>query len=154
LVERLRRGQAFAGVQARRQRKDGTLLDVSLSAAPLYDAQGTVCGITVLVADISQVKRAEHALVRERALLRALIDSIPDMIFCKTCDGTYLTCNSAWARRSGRTEPEIVGLTSRDLFPGAISDLYEQQDREVLRTGEPLRTEEWVEFPDGRRILI
>jgi PAS domain S-box-containing protein len=154
LVERLRRGEAFAGVQARRQRKDGTLIDVSLSAAPLYDAQGNVSGITVLVADISEVKQAEHALGRERALLRALIDSIPDMIFCKNRDGTYLGCNAAWAKRTGRSEREIIGLSARDLYPRAISDLYEAQDREVLRTGHPLRTEEWVDFADGRRLLI
>jgi two-component system, cell cycle sensor histidine kinase and response regulator CckA len=152
-LDRLRHGEAFASVQTRRQRKDGVLLEVSLSAAPLYDAQGTVCGITVLIADVTHIKQAESALMRERALLRALIDSIPDMIFCKNRDGTYLACNSAWAGRSSRTERDIIGLTSRDLFPRAVSDMYEMQDREVLRTGKPNRTEEWVDFPDGRRLL-
>src|SRR5262249_46061397 len=153
-VERLRGGAAFAGVQARRQRKDGSLLDVSLSAAPLDGGAGSVSGLTVLVADISQVKQAEQALVRERALLRALIDSIPDMIFCKGHDGTYLACNAAWARRTGRTERDIVGLKAQDLFPAAISALYEIQDRDVLQTGRTQRTDEWIEFPDGRRALI
>jgi two-component system, cell cycle sensor histidine kinase and response regulator CckA len=154
LLDRLRQGEVFAGTPTRRQRKDGTLLDVSLSAAPLYDAGGKVSGITVLAADISHVKQAELALVRERALLRALIDSIPDMIFCKNRDGTFLGCNSAWARRTGRIERDIIGLTSRDLFPRATSDLYEMQDREVLRTGKPQRTEEWVEFPNNPRMLL
>jgi PAS domain-containing protein len=38
----------------------------------------------VSVIDISERKRLEHALSEERALLRAVIDSIPDIIFSRT----------------------------------------------------------------------
>ena len=64
-------------------RKDGSLIDVSISATPLYDAHGKVSGVMAVLADITDRKAAEMALARERAILRGLIDSIPDLIFYK-----------------------------------------------------------------------
>jgi PAS domain S-box-containing protein len=154
LVARLLRGEAFAGVQACRQRKDGTLIDVSLSAAPLYDAAGQVNGITVLIADITDMKRAEQALQQERALLRAMIDSIPDLIFYKNRQGAYLGCNAAFEKFTGHKESDVIGQTTHDLFPWNISEGYREQDRRVLETGQTLRHEEWLEYPDGRRVLV
>lgn len=154
LLERLRRGQAFAGVQARRQRKDGTAIDVSLSAAPLYAAAGQVRGVMAIIADISDSKRNEQALVRERALLRSLIDSIPDHIFYKDRDGTYLGCNAAFEKYVGRSEDEVIGRTAQDLFPRQVSALYDDLDRRVLEEGKPQRTEETLEYADGRSGLV
>ncbi|MBY0526756.1 MAG: PAS domain S-box protein [Gemmataceae bacterium] len=154
LVARLERGEAFTGVQARRRRKDGSLLDVSLSAAPLHDAAGRVEAIMAVIADITEIKRAEQVLARERALLRCLIDSIPDHIFYKGRDGTYLGCNTAFERYVGRPERELLGRTARDLFTRPIGDAYGEADRQVLDAGKPRRSEDWIEYPDGRRTLI
>lgn len=72
--ERLRaqilRGKAFADVEKRRQRKDGSLIDVSISSAPLYDAQGRIHAILAIIADITERKAWETE--RERVLAEAL----------------------------------------------------------------------------------
>src|SRR5438093_11587411 len=49
LQERVLRGETFTSIEARRQRKDGTLIDVSFSAAPLFDADGQVSGMMAVV---------------------------------------------------------------------------------------------------------
>jgi two-component system cell cycle sensor histidine kinase/response regulator CckA len=154
LVERLRRGETFAGVQAVRQRKDGSLIDVSLSAAPLYDAHGQVNGITVVAADITDVKRAEQALIQERALLRGLIDSIPDLIFYKNNSGAYVGCNAAFEKYVGKRAEEIIGTTTVAAFPPGRQEQDQEQDQKVLTTGRPQRQEDWIEYPDGRRALV
>ena len=43
------------------------------------------------------LQQTSQTLNRERALLRALIDSIPDMIFAKDLQGVYVACNKAFA---------------------------------------------------------
>jgi PAS domain S-box-containing protein len=154
LVGRLTRGEAFAGVQARRLRKDGSLIDVSLSAAPLYDAAGQVNGITVLIADITDFKQAEAALAHERGLLRGLLDSIPDHIFYKDRNGIFLGCNASFARHLGKTDAEIIGKTVLDLFAPGECERFQKQDRQVLETGQQQRAEEWIDYPDGRRLLV
>jgi PAS domain S-box-containing protein len=61
-------GEMRAGLELRRLRKDGSLLDVSLWTAPLRNAQGEVIGLLGFFADITERKRAEEE--RERLLAR------------------------------------------------------------------------------------
>jgi PAS domain S-box-containing protein len=56
------RGEAFTGCEVVRQKKDGTLIDVALSTAPIYDAEGNVESVMGIVEDISQRKRTEEEL--------------------------------------------------------------------------------------------
>jgi len=107
-----------------------------------------------VLTDISLRKHAEDALARERALLRSLIDAIPDLIFYKDREGRFLACNSACETYIGRSESEIIGLTDFDLFPSELGTFYQEMDRQVLVEGKPRRNEEWAQYPDGRRVLL
>ncbi len=53
---------AFAGKELVRRRKDGTRFPVSLSAAPVYDAQGGVVGVMGAALDISEQRRADRQI--------------------------------------------------------------------------------------------
>jgi PAS domain S-box-containing protein len=153
LMCRLTRGETFVGFESQRRRKDGTFIEASISAAPLYDATGQVNGVMTLMADITDIKKAERALLEERALLRGLIDSIPDHIFYKDREGRYLGCNAAFEKFVGRPEKEIVGLTFSELFPERNPEPHESIDRQIILDGRPHRLEEWITYPDNRRLL-
>src|SRR5262249_34018486 len=154
LRHRVLQGESFAGVETRRWRKDGRALEVSISAAPLYDGRGKVTGIVAVLADITDRKAAEQALARERALLRSLIDSIPDLIFYKDQEGKLLGCNAACEQFLGRAEKDAVGLTDIDLHGPEEGKHFQERDRTVLADGKPHRYEEWMRYPDGRRVLF
>src|SRR3546814_8855844 len=72
-----------------RRRKDGSLIDISLSVSPLRDSNGTVIGASPIARDITERKQAEE---RQRLLLRemdhrmknlfALADSLVGMSVC------------------------------------------------------------------------
>lgn len=55
-------GDRFTGVETRLQRKDGQLIDISLSTAPFYDAEGRISGAMAVLVDISERKHAEKVL--------------------------------------------------------------------------------------------
>lgn len=65
LRDRVLRGDAFTGVETRRRKKDGSMVDLSLSTAPLRDRQGTVSGILALLVDITERKRVEGVVRRQ-----------------------------------------------------------------------------------------
>jgi two-component system, sensor histidine kinase PdtaS len=72
IMERLRGGQRIEPYDTVRLRKDGTLVDVSLSVSPIADAAGTVTGAASIARDISERKRAEQAVrasLREKEVL-------------------------------------------------------------------------------------
>src|SRR2546421_11538790 len=59
LRDRVLRGEALRGVEVTRRRKDGTLVNISLSVAPLHDAAGGVTGMLSLAADITEMRQLE-----------------------------------------------------------------------------------------------
>ena len=64
LLERVLRGESITGMELRRQRKDGSLIDVSVSSAPLRDANDRISGIMSVIAGITERKRAEEVIRR------------------------------------------------------------------------------------------
>src|SRR5579864_2336487 len=62
IIEQLMRGQRVDHFETVRMRKDGSLLDVSLTISPMKDASGRVVGASKLARDITERKRAEEAL--------------------------------------------------------------------------------------------
>lgn len=101
-----------------------------------------------------QRKSVEQSLARDRAQLRTLIDTVPDMIFIKDRAQTYLGCNRAFELLVAIPEKQLVGGTDSDIFPEELARLFHEQDREILQSGINRRSEEWMEYPDGRRVLM
>lgn len=57
---RARQGEAITGLERRRQRKDGTFVDVSISTAPLRDQAGRITAVLAMLQDISERKHQER----------------------------------------------------------------------------------------------
>jgi PAS domain S-box-containing protein len=72
ILRRIRRGERVEHYETRRVRKDGSIVDVSLSVSPVRDKSGKVVGASKIARDISERKRAEEALARRMAEQSAL----------------------------------------------------------------------------------
>ncbi|MEI8247009.1 MAG: CHASE domain-containing protein [Lentisphaerota bacterium] len=104
--------------------------------------------------DITGLKQAEEALSRQTALLSNLLDSIPDIVFFKDLEGGYLGCNPLFAEFAGKTREEIIGHTDYDLFQKDVADAFREYDSMVMAENKARHNEEWIDYPDGRRVLI
>ncbi len=62
ILGRIRRGEKTDHYETVRQRKDGTLINVSLSVSPIKDSAGNVIGASKIARDITERKKAEVAL--------------------------------------------------------------------------------------------
>ena len=62
ILERIRRGERVDHFETVRRRKDGMLLDISLTVSPIIDERGNVIGASKVVRDISERRRAAAAL--------------------------------------------------------------------------------------------
>jgi len=83
--------------------------------------------------DITERKRMEETLVRERQLLRMLIDLLPETFYVKDLDSRFLIANTALAKHFGKEKPsEIVGRSDADFFPAEAAADYRAAELKVL----------------------
>ena len=59
IIDRVRRGQRIEHYETVRQRKHGSLIDISITVSPIRNAQGKVVGASKIARDISDRKRSE-----------------------------------------------------------------------------------------------
>jgi PAS domain S-box-containing protein len=64
ILERIQRGEGVDHFETVRVRKDGTLVDVSLTFSPIRDAAGAITGISTIARDITARKRDEAEIQR------------------------------------------------------------------------------------------
>lgn len=65
-------GEALTGIETQRQRKDGSLVDVRMSTAPVRDSEGALMGGLAMIEDISQRKQAEQERTLQLERMAAL----------------------------------------------------------------------------------
>ncbi len=98
---------------------------------------------------------AHDKLRREERSLRALVQTIPDLIWMKNADGVYLRCNWMFERFFGAPERDIVGKTDFDFVSPELAAFFRERDRIAMEAGKSTRNEEWITFAaDGRRALL
>ena len=76
LVARVSRGEAYTGYQTVRRRKDGTLFEVMMAAAPVQDATGRLVSHVVVYNDITERKAQEAEVHRLNAELHARLEEL------------------------------------------------------------------------------
>jgi PAS domain S-box-containing protein len=76
LFVRVRAGESLNDYETVRQRKDGTLVDVSIAAAPVRDGSGRVVGNMVAYTDITERKAQEAEVHRLNAELHARLEEL------------------------------------------------------------------------------
>jgi PAS domain S-box-containing protein len=62
ILDRIRRGERIEHYETMRRRKDGSLIDISLTVSPIKDAEGKVIGASKIARDITRRKQMEAAL--------------------------------------------------------------------------------------------
>ncbi|OMH39682.1 bifunctional diguanylate cyclase/phosphodiesterase [Motiliproteus sp. MSK22-1] len=100
-----------------------------------------------------ELKENRYLLDRERGLLRGLVDALPDLISFKDIQGRYLGCNQAFEHYIGRPESYLVGKTDFEITGAVNVNPTELQDHELAATDKARCYEEWVTYPDGRKVL-
>lgn len=119
-------------------RKDGSNLWVNRTVSLARDASGKPLYYIRLIEDITKRKLAEETVTRERALLRTIIDALPDYIYVKDRDGSFLLANQAWLTARGVLHEDIAGKTVDDYFSPEIAGKMASQDISIIKTGVPL----------------
>jgi PAS domain S-box-containing protein len=152
-------GQPLVGIEEKETWPDGRVTWVSTTKMPLRDRAGRIFGTFGISRDITEHRRMEQVLaertaelLKERLLLRTLIDNLPDAIYAKDDSGRKTMANPADLKNMHcRTEADAIGKSDFDLFPPDIARKFWEDDQKVIH-GEPVTNrEEYFLDDQGRK---
>jgi PAS domain S-box-containing protein len=115
--------------------------------------------VTVMLVKSRQTGRRAEAIVKERtrelgeqsAMLEALVDTIPDIIFTKDTNLRFTHVNKAFLSHFGLKEKEVIGRTDADVLkiPDDLVKRFNDRDYKVINSREHHVEEEYVPHVNG-----
>ncbi len=124
-------------------RKGGDIRWLRMYSRPVWDETGNrVIRIVGASQDITEQKKTGDALRESEARARALLDATTDAAVCFDPEGIVLDLNAAYAKRFDKSREEMIGACIWDYFPPGIAEQRKKLTEQVVRTGEPIRTED------------
>ena len=113
--------------------KDGRTFPVEVySSLVTYQGKRAILSIA---RDITERKRIEELLVKERQELKLIIDTSPIIVFYKDKQGRFIRVNKTFAEAQKMPAEDFVGKTVFDLYPPEIAQGMADDDQEVLESG-------------------
>jgi PAS domain S-box-containing protein len=166
-LARIARGGHIEHYETVRRRKDGRLIDVSLTISPIKNAEGAIIGVSKIARDITERRQAEQAREVAERELRALSERLEtevekrtlerdriwnvseDLLGVSNFEGYFTSINPAWTRLLGWSEQEIRSMHVSELrHPDDAA--HSMAGRAQLAQGVPtVRMENRLRHKDG-----
>ena len=89
---------------------------------------------------------AALAVEAERNFLKAMVRTLPDLVWLKDPDGVYIACNTRVEALVGVPEAQLVGKTDYDFFSWPEADGFRGGDLAAIHAGCAVRSEMEVVF--------
>ena len=102
----------------------------------------------------ARLARAEQDLRRSDALLRAIAETTPDLIFVKDRDSRMLLANPAMLAAIGKSEAAVIGMSDVELLGEATGRRLVENDRRIMQAGVPETLEEVLHAGGEERVFL
>lgn len=106
-----------------------------------------------LTQEIAEHKQTEETLRVSESKYRTLLENLPQKIFLKDRNSTYISCNKNYAMDFKIEPDDIFGKTDYDFFPKELADKYRADDRRIIESGKIEELEEKY-MKDGKELFI
>lgn len=151
VIQRMKRGETVFPFDGNGVTKDGRRIEISCSASPVKDADGTLMGVAAIIRDISERKRADEA----RALVAAVVEFSEEGILAVSLDKKVLSWNRGAEAIYGFSAEEILGKpVFSTIIPPERQEEYEKFFSRVLAGETLVRFESERRRNDGNRVDV
>ena len=125
----LQAGVAIPAFETVRQHKSGRRIDVSVAVSPLRDAEGRLIGRSAIVRDISDQKRADHAVRESEERYRRIVETAFEGIWVIDAGNKTTLVNHQMAEMLGYRVDEMLGRPPTDFMdPEAQAEFHSNTD--------------------------
>jgi PAS domain S-box-containing protein len=149
ILNRIRGGESIDHYETVRRRKDGRLIDVSLTISPIKDVEGKIVGVSKIARDITQRKVEERQLTEQARLL----DLSSDAILVRDMFDRVVYWNHGAKEIYGYSGEEAMGKVTPKLLRTEYSEprknIFRKLHRDNRWSGELVHTRK-----DGIKITV
>jgi len=145
--------QGSARFESIHRAKDGRTFPVEIKVNHIeFEGKEYHCAF---VRDISERKRTEEALRKERDFIRTLVQTSPAFFVAIDADGKVVMMNESMRRTLGYTEAEVIGADYLTTFvPPEDHEPLKKIFERLVQRGEATVNENRVRTKDGRELLV
>lgn len=104
--------------------------------SPVIDTKGEVIGSVGISRDITEMKQLETAIIENKNLLKAILDSLPYWTWLKDRESRYILVNKTYANDQNLSIENFIGKIDTDVFPKEIAEGYIRDDQNIIETRE------------------
>jgi PAS domain S-box-containing protein len=141
ILTRLQSGARVDHFETVRRRKDGQLIDVSITVWPIKNANGDIVGASKVARDISEVKRVHAALLASEARFRQLADAMPQIVWTALPDGSLDYYNDRWYEFTGMDRNGFKKTSWESVVHPEDIQGYREAWSGAVRSGSSLKIE-------------
>ena len=149
ILRKIRRGESLDHYETVRRRKDGKLIEVSLTISPIKDANGEIIGVSKIARDITKQKQIERRLAEQARLL----DLTNDAVIVRDHKDRIVYWNRGAEGLYGFSAKEALGKITHQLLRTAHPGNYKNV-RKILRRDNRWSGELVHSRKDGKRITV
>lgn len=149
ILRQLQDAGVWAGERQQR-RKDGSVVNVLLSASALTDEAGKLAGIMLIGRDLTRQQESESAIRQ----LASIVESSTDAILSGTLEGIVRTWNRGAQQLLGYEASEIIGRSIDCLVPEEKREEQRQIGAQIYRREHPPPFETVLLRKDGSRVDV
>jgi PAS domain S-box-containing protein len=149
ILRTISRGESLDHYETVRRRKDGKLIDVSLTISPIKGPKGEIVGVSKIARDVTERKGAERRLAEQARLL----DLTNDAIFISDVRDRITFWNRGAKELYGYSAGEALGKVAQELlcteFPESIERVLKKLKRDDRWSGELVHRRK-----DGSKVVV
>jgi PAS domain S-box-containing protein len=138
ILARVGRGEKIAHYETTRKRRDGKLVNVSLSISPLHSISGEIIGASKIARDITESKRTQAALTQEIEERQRIFETSQDLILVTDTTGTFVQVSPSSMAILGIRPEEMIGHSATEfIHPDDLEST--RQEMRLARRGYLMR---------------
>ncbi len=136
ILARIRQGERVEHFETRRRRKDGNIIDVSVTVSPVWDNEGSLIGASKVARDITAARAAQASLREREAHLQSVLDTVPDAMVVIDTRGIMQSFSATAEKLFGYSADQAVGKNVSILMPEPYRSHHDAYLARYMATGE------------------
>jgi PAS domain S-box-containing protein len=154
ILRRIARGERIDHHETMRRRKDGALVQVSLSISPIKNQAGEIVGASKIARDVTDIRRTERALHQQLEERERIFETSQDLILVLDSRGYLVQISPSCETILGYRPDEMVGHSGAEfIHPDDLE--MSRGEMQALRRGERGKISDTrVLHKDGREVSL